>query len=377
MQEVKPSEYDRVRPLFQGVNYSLSVQAAMAGNNPGRIFVDDVQLPRTAFALTVEGYFLVGEDGDLETLGALRRFLSEKIFTGEVFVNGDESMSLAVYPASWEARLPDLIPTHEMEKNERYHYLCRTLAFDWRGNVPEGYTVRRVDRALLDDPQVVFPDPVRDWMDFEQMWGSEKNFLSKGVSYAVLYDGEVTAWCTPDCVAGDRIDVGVMTHPAHRRRGLASVVVAATVEHCLGHGFNAVGWHCNARNRGSWKTAEKVGFERSCEYAYYYYIYDLVDHLAERGWYYYLRGKYDRTVQYYKQVFSLREENPDYYYHLAASAWALLENGKKALEYLDAAVEAGWSNVEWTEQQEEFQFLQSMPEWSAVLAKMAAVSGRE
>jgi RimJ/RimL family protein N-acetyltransferase len=377
MQELKPFEYDRARPLFEGVDYSLSIQAAIAGNNSGRIFVDDVQQPRTAFALTVEGYFLVGDDEDLETLGALRRFLSDKIFTGEVFVNGDESMSLAVHPAIWEARLPELIPTHEMEKIERYHYLCRALAFDWRENVPEGYTVRRVDRTLLDDSDVVFPDPLRDWTDFEQMWGSEENFFSKGISYVVLHDGEVVAWCTPDCVAGDRIDVGIITHPAHRRRGLASVAVAATVEDCFKHGFNAVGWHCNARNRGSWKTAEKVGFERICDYAYYYYIYDPVDHLAELGWYYYLRGEYDRTVQYYKQVFSLRDENPDYYFHLAASAWALLDNAKMALKYLNAAAEAGWSNIEWTEQQEEFQFLHNMPEWGAVLAKMATAAGNE
>ena len=370
LQELKSNEFERVRPLFQGFDYSLSIHAAIEGNNPGRIFVDEAEQPRTAFALTVEGYLLAGEYDNPTTNEALRCLLKEKIFTGEVFVNGDWSMSLAVHPEAWEAKLPELVPTHQVEKNDRYHYLCRTVKFDWRNNMPEGYTIHRVDQALLDDAQFVFSGPLGEWMDLAEMWWTVENLLSKGVSFCVVQGHEVVSWCTCDCVAGDQIDVGIITHPAHRRRGLAAVAVAATVEHCLSHGFSAVGWHCNAQNIGSWKTAEKVGFERNREYAYYYYVYDAIDHLAELGWYYYRRGEYAKTVQYYQQVFERRDENPDYYYHLAASAWALLGNGEQALKYLRAAVDHGWTNVEWTKQQEEFSILHGAPEWDAVLAQM-------
>ncbi len=127
LQELKPNEFEKVRSLFQGFEYSLSIQAAIEGNNPGRIFADDVSRPCTALALTVEGYLLAGDNGNPETNAALRQFFKDRIFTGEVFVNGDESMSLAVHPETWEARLPELIPAYEIEKLERYHYLCRKL----------------------------------------------------------------------------------------------------------------------------------------------------------------------------------------------------------------------------------------------------------
>jgi tetratricopeptide (TPR) repeat protein len=151
---------------------------------------------------------------------------------------------------------------------------------------------------------------------------------------------------------------------------LAAAVVAATVEHCLGHGFSAVGWHCNADNTGSWKTAERVGFRRNREYAYYYYMYDPIDHLAELGWHYYQRGDYARTVDYCGQVFARREENPDYYYHLTALAWAALGDGEQALRYLDAAADRGWAHAGWTKQQEAFAILHGSPRWAAVLARM-------
>jgi RimJ/RimL family protein N-acetyltransferase len=368
--ELKPSGFRRVRPLFAGFDYSLSVEAAIEGNNPGRIFVDDVETPRTALALTVEGYLLAGDDTNPQTVDALRRLLRDRIFTGEVFVNGDWSMSLAIHPEAWEARLPALIPTHEAEKSARYHYLCHALAFDWRQHLPQGYAVRRVDAALWRDPRVVFPESVREWIDLEEVWGTEESFFDKGVSFAVLHGGEVVAWCTPDCVAGDQIDVGIFTLPAHRRRGLAAVAVAATVEQSLRQGFRAVGWHCNADNVASWKTAERVGFVRDREYVYYYYIYDPIDHLAELGWYHYRQGNYARTVHYYEQVFAQREDNPDYYYHLAALAWARLGDREKALQYLGAAVDHGWVHSQWTRQQEAFGILHGLPAWDAILARM-------
>ncbi|MGD8397584.1 MAG: GNAT family N-acetyltransferase [Anaerolineae bacterium] len=356
-QELEVHEFARVRPLFDGFDYSLSIYAAIAGNNPGRVFVDNVTDPRTALALTVEGYLLAGAHDNRGTVEALRRLFREQIFSGQVYVNGDWSMSLAVDPEAWEARLPALIPTHEMTKNERTHYLCHGVRLDWRRVLPAGYSVRRVDRALLHAGEDVFPGDVRDWMDIEEMWGTEGNFLSKGVSFVALYEGQVVAWCTPDCVAGDRIDVGIFTQPDHRRRGLAASTVAATVDHCLNHGFQAVGWHCNADNVASWKTAERVGFERNRAYAYYYYVYDPIDHLAELGWYYYRHGEYARTVRYYEQVFAQRDENPDYYYHLVASAWAHLGNRSRATEYLLAALEGGWKHLDWTRGQPEFTIL--------------------
>jgi hypothetical protein len=67
LRELKPNEFEKARSLFRGFDYSLSVHAAIEGNNPGRIFVDDVDRPRTALALTVEVYLLAGDDGNLET----------------------------------------------------------------------------------------------------------------------------------------------------------------------------------------------------------------------------------------------------------------------------------------------------------------------
>jgi hypothetical protein len=88
LQELQPIEFEKARSLFLGMDYSLSIRASIEGNNPGRIFVDDSGHPQTGLALTVEGYLLAGVSQNLETNAALQKLLKERVFTGEIFVNG-------------------------------------------------------------------------------------------------------------------------------------------------------------------------------------------------------------------------------------------------------------------------------------------------
>jgi RimJ/RimL family protein N-acetyltransferase len=370
--ELKPNEYHKARPLFQAFDYSLSLPAALAGDNPGRIFVDDVENPQVAFALTVEGYFLSGDPDNPAAVETAGNFLREKIFSGEVYLDDDTNLSLAVTPPQWEARLPKMIPTHEVEKLPRYHYLCQELAFDWRAHLPVGYQVRAFDQALLDDPDLEIPEAIIEWACIEIRWGSWDHYLRHGVGTCVLHGDKVAAVSQPDCFAGDQIDIGIYTLPEYRRKGLAAVAAAANVEAAIQRGYRKVGWHCNTENIGSWKTAEKVGFKRHKTYDYYFYIFDEIDHLAELGWFYFKQAQYQKTVDYYERVFAARDDHPDYYYHLAAVAWAALDEAEKALQYLNAAVDHGWRARDWTEQEEKFEFLHDSPEWKAVLKRMDA-----
>jgi RimJ/RimL family protein N-acetyltransferase len=375
LQELAPQAYGQASALFTGFDYSLSIRAVLAGSSPGRIFVDHPSQPRLAFAMTIEGYLLAGDNQDPASLAALRRFLQEKVFSGKVYLDDNTNMSLAVYPESWESLLPQLLPLHEVEKLERYHYLCTGLKFDWRANLPPGYTVSRFDQALLEDSTVALRDSIVDFDLLEIQWRSLEHFLAKGVGFCVLYDGQVASWCKADCAAAGQMDIGIETHPAHRRRGLAAVTAAATVEHCLANGFQAIGWHCNAINTASWKTAEKVGFLRQREYAYYYYMFDPIDHLAERGWYFFQRGDHEKTRQYYERVFAARQDNPDYYYLLAAVAWAEAGNADKALAYLSAAAQRGSAEHEYIQRVPALSLLHDAAEWPAILKQMEQNAG--
>jgi RimJ/RimL family protein N-acetyltransferase len=365
MIELNPKGFAAVQDLLRPFDYSLSIRAALAGDNPGRIFVNDPARPRTVLAITGEGTFLAGDYHDPTIIDPLRRLL-RRIFSGTVFPSAEWCISLHVDSDDWAAELPKLVPTHQADELLGYHYLCRDLDPGWQPHLPDEYTVQRVDRVTLSR----FPEEMREWGSVEDWWGTVENFFSKGISFCVTHGDDVVSWCTSTCVAGDQVEVGIFTVPGHRRRGLATAAVAATVACCLNSGYCTVGWHCVHDNAASWKTAEKVGFKRESEYRMYFYIFELPDHLSQLAWSCFKRGEYEKTARYYELVFSLRDDHPDYYYNCAAEAWGALGDREMALKYLRRAVENGWTEYDYTGRVERFLFLHGTPEWEAVLTRI-------
>lgn len=266
--ELEQAQYERVRPMFRPLRYHLASAAVIDGNSPGRVFVDDVARPRTAFMLSPEGCYLVGEPGN----GAFNRAFNGAVIAERALGEQVSVLFLVVHPEAWRARLPEMLKPHAPVEMKRRHYVCRALRHDWRARLPEGYSVRRIDRPLLDGSEPVVPDHVTGWM--ENNWGSIGGFLRDGFGFVTVGGGEVVSWCLTDCVSGDRCEIGIRTAPAHRRRGLAAATAAAAVEHALSQGFSMVGWHCPEDNLGSIRTAERVGFQRERDYIAYYTFLD-------------------------------------------------------------------------------------------------------
>jgi RimJ/RimL family protein N-acetyltransferase len=138
--------------------------------------------------------------------------------------------------------------------------------------LPKGFEVHCLDEALLNRPGLTIPDHIQGWMDGN--WGSTAAFLAKGFGFVTLYAKavalQVVSWSLADCRSGDACEIGIRTVKEHRRRGLAAITAAATVEYALSHDFSRVGWHCSEDNLGSIGTAEKVGFERERNYSLYH-----------------------------------------------------------------------------------------------------------
>ncbi|MBX0331372.1 GNAT family N-acetyltransferase [Oscillochloris sp. ZM17-4] len=84
--------------------------------------------------------------------------------------------------------------------------------------------------------------------------------MTCGFGFALFDGSEPVSWCLADCAVDARCEIGIHTHPDYRRRGLATIVVAATIAHALAAGYDEVGWHCSEDNQGSQGVAEQVGF---------------------------------------------------------------------------------------------------------------------
>lgn len=255
--------YERVRELFAPLDYELITSAVLERTTPGVVFVDDVEDPRSAFMRSTEGSFLVGRDGNAAFNDGLQRLITDTIFHVE---SGENELYVGVYPEGWVGRLESLLQRSSIPVRRR-RYVCRSLVLDWQATVPEGYTVRPIDATLLDQQDLEIPAHIPSWISSN--WGSRPAFLARGFGHCVMHGATVASWSLADCRSGDRCEIGIHTAPEYRQRGLATVAAATNVNQALTHGFREVGWHCNVDNVGSWRTAEKVGFELADEYTMY------------------------------------------------------------------------------------------------------------
>ena len=262
--ELNTPDYEKVRPLYQALDYHLTIRAVIEETSPGRIYVDDLQDPKTAFMCSVEGYHLAGNSENVAFNTALTKLIQYISKNKDTVRDGEDAISLDVYPQAWETQLPMLFPDRAPLIHQRRKYLCTQLRINWKEPLRfkslllEGYSVHRIDNEFLKQLREHVPKHVLEWM--KANWGSRESFLQYGFGFCVVHAERMVSWCIADCISGNHCEVGIHTLPEYRRRGLATIAVAATVEYCFSHGFTTVGWHCNDDNIGSWKTAKKVGF---------------------------------------------------------------------------------------------------------------------
>jgi len=219
-----------------------------------------------------------------------------------------------------------------------------------------------VDAAFLERAEMDNIRDVAEWV--RSSWGLE-DFLARGVGQCLVHEDTIASWCIGDYAVGYQCEIGIHTDEAHRRRGLASLAVQATLEQCLTRGYTEIGWHCWSNNRASAATALRAGFRHTVEHPVYHAWYNAIDNELVQAKMY-LDGPAGNTMQpvdyaataaAYRRAFSLaaadpalaartkiwgRQEWRPYFYRSAALAHLHLGDLHAARRYLEQALEAGF-----------------------------------
>ena len=348
--KLKESEYERARPVIEGVDHALAVDAVIDGTCPGSVYVDDVDTPRTLFAETPEGHYLVG----YEENEAFNRSLQELI-VDEILPKGEKEgwwyLLVHYFPNSWEETLDAMFGGRPVVKDYQEFYAFRERRIDWRENVPSGFCMTRVDRELLERTDLTNINRINGWA--EGNFGSIEGFVTTGFGFCLLHGDEIVSWCMADCVSGDRSEVGIHTDERYRRRGFATLTLAAAVDHCLSNGLTHIGWHCWSSNSPSAATARKVGFEKVLDHHAFHIWFNEIDSHLVNGNIAFMREEFGEAAAWYEKAFRIVEarrdatdshllvdrEDPVRYYYQAASAWALAGERESALRNVTRALD--------------------------------------
>jgi len=151
-----------------------------------------------------------------------------------------------------EEKIEAMFSGYRIEHPIRREFRLNEASFrklpNWRGRIPRGFSIAYYD--------IQSADFLKRHRRSDECWFPE----SKRFAFAALRRGKIVSECFSVFVDGGTAQVGVHTQKRFRRRGLAFLVSAAFIEHCLDHGLEAR-WGTDYGNTASAALAEKLGFE--------------------------------------------------------------------------------------------------------------------
>lgn len=368
MIELAAGEFYKARPLFEGLmGYQMFCAGVLEGIYAGRVWVDAADQPRCGFVCK-DGmwWFLAGDPQQAAFGQALNRALFERQVSGEKGWGG----MLVCQPEAWGAQMATIYAPHVPIQTERLHYVCGGLRVDWRAAIPAGFEVRFVDEELAASG-IVVEGAAAEVLRLRQGAGDADG---QAVGFVAIHEGKIVASSVIDCIVKGGGDIGLYTDPAYRRRNLAYVTAAAVIEYALAHGVEVVHWDCESFNRGSIRTAEKLGLRFSHAHTMYTLIFNPVRHELNRAW-----GEIDKGRSAAALAICLEgierggERAHAEYFYIAARCYWMDGARDEAVRFLGLAAAGGWDGLE--EMQGDFGALEGHEKWEAIVARVTQNAG--
>lgn len=347
MHKLQTSHYSTAQPLFaEMAEFNLSVAAVLAGTAPGEVYVDDVHTPQVGFVISSEGHYLAGDSEHAARCQGLREIIPPHAY-------------LIFHPVSWEGRL-NLIWVNRAARQHSRQCLRFQSAQppNFHHSIPEGFQLRRIDHELLTRTDLQNHEAIANWVGG---WHSPDYFLQHGVGFCLVEGDTIVSWCLTDCVNANQCEIGITTDGRYRRRGLAAIVVSATVDVCLKNGLTHIGWHCLSSNSGSLAVAKKVGFAKIRDYV------ACSSTLPAENATDLSPAEYGEWAAHYE---TFAAQNIGFVFR-AAGAWAMAGEPERAFFNLRKLADGGWQGQPaWLEDYWWFESLHGTAEFESILARL-------
>jgi GNAT superfamily N-acetyltransferase len=129
------------------------------------------------------------------------------------------------------------------------------------GSIPAGYQITRVDLELAQR----MGGEVSAGLLLPEVWGAPADFVARGIGFCALAGARMVCGAVSAARCDTAIEIQINTLPSCRRLGLATVVGATLVAHCLEHGLEP-DWDTDTDNLPSQRLAQRLGYVPESHY---------------------------------------------------------------------------------------------------------------
>jgi len=183
---------------------------------------------------------------------------------------------LQTYPESWNSVFADLFAdrlirstgnkvgnaTDVIELNTRINFQFNKDAFDTIRN-----DIFPCNHEIIRTTEKIFT-ALEEGVVPRHFWKDADDFVTNGVGFTLVHEGKSASTAFASFICDNQLEIGIQTAGEFRRMGFSRYTGATMIDYCIDNGYEPV-WACRLENTGSYKLAQKLGFEVAREIPYY------------------------------------------------------------------------------------------------------------
>ena len=365
MRELDIAERAGVAPLFAYCDHDLAVPAIWAGAVTGRVFADDAVPAQTAMVQAGRRLYFGGEEVPPDMIVALAVWFEDEGFP-EALASDTDILAIYGAPVAWRDALLEMLADRHPIRVAREVYEGPTGPRNWRAMLPQGFTLRLVDEALLGSGLKRLDD-LREEMCSERPTVEE--WLARSFGVCAVHEDELAGWCLSEYNLDDRCEIGIETCEPYRCRGLGAAMASALIDEAYQRGVRRVGWHCYTSNLASAATARKAGLIKVADCVVYEIWADRTWGLAVNGNLAMLDGRQEEALDWLRRAVA-RGDAHRWVLLRAARVAGALGYEEETLAYLQEALARGGLDREALIGSPELDELRATAMWPRLLARL-------
>lgn len=258
------SRYDKVlNPLMEVTINNLFARSVVEKKVNGFVYVDNEENPATFYVIHPYGMSLLF--GETENDDFNSKFLDHALNTFRIR-NKYEWMQ--AFPYSWNKKLLLLfgdnlikskdnqgnIKSYKIEENTRVNFKFNKEKYlEFRSsNINKKYKILRTDTEMFNN--------MRGSVVPKHFWNDAENFFNQGVGYSLFYNDRLVSTAYSAFIHDNKLELGIETIETFRGKGFALYTCSSLIDYCINNNYEPV-WSCRLENTGSYKLAQKLGFD--------------------------------------------------------------------------------------------------------------------
>ncbi|MGB5822215.1 MAG: GNAT family N-acetyltransferase [Saonia sp.] len=272
MIRLEKKDYPKVIDALKKIKINnLFARAVVEAHVSGSVYVDNSDKPRTFYVVHPYGMSLLfGNHNNLEFNSAFKEYALNK----KRQRNDYEWMQ--AFPKEWDHVLEKLFDDCSITSSENKTNLTKSvIELNTRVNFKFNPNKYSLIRERLNSNDVTIVQTTRETFNTMQgsvvpsnFWDSADDFFEKGVGFSLFSNDTLACTAYSAAVMDDMLELGMETIPKFRGKGFAQLTCSRLIDYCLAQGYEPV-WACRLENRGSFRLAEKLGFEPTIQIPYY------------------------------------------------------------------------------------------------------------